>query len=135
LQPATIRSWAIICFGDAPQQVVQQFAGEILKGFRNVGMGVPRDPPIPMMGNPYGDMRETMASAIDKAKAAFGGPPDVIFHLLKGSSIPIYQAIKSALDVHLGIASQVMLMDKALGGRGQAQYIANIALKVRRSLY
>lgn len=106
---------------------------EVIQGFRAVGMSVPRDPPSILVGNPQGDMEAIFRDAIDKAKEDFRSPPDLIFIVLKASSIPVYRAIKQALDVVQGIASQVMVAEKVFKDRGLAQYLANISMKVSNS--
>jgi hypothetical protein len=93
-------------------------------------MGVPTRPPAIILGNPFGDIKSIVDNAINKAQSLFSLAPDVIFLLMQGASVPLYTAIKNSLDVNEGIASQVMLVEKALKDRGQPQYIANIAMKV-----
>lgn len=92
-------------------------------------MGVPNQSPAIMLGNPFGDIKSVIESAIGKAQSLFGLAPDLIFLLIQGTSVPLYTAVKNSLDVNKGIASQVMLIEKALKDRGQQQYIANIAMK------
>ena len=101
---------------------------ELIKGFRAVGMSVPNRPPAALMGNPQSNMETVVQQSIQKARNEFGIPPDVILVLLEAPTIPLYRAIKNALDVREGVASQIMAGEKAL--KCQPQYIANIALKV-----
>lgn len=96
-------------------------------------MSVPRDPPKFLVGNTQGDMVSIFRNAIIKAEQDFRNPPDLILIVLKASSIPIYHAIKQALDVVQGIASQVMVAEKVFKDRGLAQYLANISMKVSNS--
>jgi eukaryotic translation initiation factor 2C len=131
LRPSCIKAWASISFAG---QVDERFGFELLKGFRAVGLSVPNQPPALLVGNPNGDIKQIVNNAIQKATQTFGAPPDLILVLLPKASIPLYVALKSALDIHYGIASQVMLAEKALKERGQAQYIANIAMKVNVKL-
>lgn len=74
-------------------------------------------------------METIIRNAIAKANQDFRSPPDLILIVLKASSIPIYHAIKQALDVVQGIASQVMVAEKVFKDRGLAQYLANISMK------
>lgn len=78
-------------------------------------------------------MESIFRNAIAKAQQDFRSPPDLILIILKASSVPVYHAIKQALDVVQGIASQVMVADKVFKDRGLAQYLANISMKVSNS--
>jgi hypothetical protein len=75
-------------------------------------------------------MKTIFLNAIAKASQDFRSPPDLVLIVLKASSIPVYHAIKQALDVVQGIASQVMVAEKVFKERGLAQYLANISMKV-----
>lgn len=132
-QLGMIKSWALISF--TPQvDKLDHLGREIIRSFRAVGMSVlPRDPPSVLVGNPQGNMESIFRNAITKAEQDFGSPPDLILVVLKTSSIPIYHAIKQALDVVHGIACQVMVADKVFKERGQQQYLANISMKVSNS--
>jgi hypothetical protein len=71
--------------------------------------------------------------AITKAEQEFRSSPDLIIIIVKANSTQIYQAIKQALDIRQGIASQVMVAEKVFKDRGLQQYLANISMKVRNS--
>jgi len=58
-----------------------------------------------MLENPHGSIMTVIESAIKKAHHLFGLAPNAVFLLLQGTSIPLYTAIKNALDIHKGIAS------------------------------
>jgi hypothetical protein len=96
-------------------------------------MSVPSDPPSILVGNPQGDMESIFRNAINKAEQDFGSPPDLILIVIKTNSIPVYHAIKQALDIVQGIASQVMVAEKVFRDRGLPQYLANISMKVSNS--
>jgi eukaryotic translation initiation factor 2C len=133
VRPSTIKSWVLVSFIASSQ--VQRFGEELLKGLRTVGLSVPSDPPAILVENAQGDIRQIVNNAVQKAEQHFSGStPDLILAILPKSSVSLYTALKSALDIHYGIASQVMLAEKALKERGQAQYIANIAMKVNVKL-
>jgi eukaryotic translation initiation factor 2C len=132
LHPETVKSWVVISF--TPQvDRLENLGREIIQAFRAVGMSVPSNPPSILVGNPQGDVETILRNAIDKASQDFRSPPDLILIVLKASSIPIYHAIKQALDVVQGIASQVMVAEKVFKDRGVAQYLANISMKVGNS--
>jgi eukaryotic translation initiation factor 2C len=134
LRAASIKSWALLYLPNRPaaEQVVSRFCGEIQKGFGGLGMAVPHQPPPYIMGNPQGDMRQTLNDCIAKANSIFRAPPDIIFVVLGATSTPIYAGIKKILDCQFGIASQVMIEDKAF--KCQPQYIANNGVKVNVKL-
>ena len=97
-------------------------------------MSVPSSPPSILVGNPQGDLESIFYNAINKAEQDFGRQPDLIIVVLKTSSIPVYRAVKQALEIGHGIASQVMLAEKVFKDRGQPQYLANISMKVNVKL-
>lgn len=137
LKPSTIKSWVLVYLParqPLENNVLQRFGTDMVRSFRDCGMSVPQDPPPVLVGNSQGSMKAIMEDACARAHNQFGVPPDVIFIVFQGSSIPLYKAIKAGLDVHLGVASQVMLQEKALSGKGSAQYLANIAMKVNVKL-
>jgi eukaryotic translation initiation factor 2C len=137
IKPSTIKSWVLV-YIPARQPLdngqLERFGGEMVRSFSDCGMNVPREGPPVMVGNPFGNLIQVTNDAVARAHNKFGSPPDVIFYILQGASTPIYKTLKAGLDVHLGIASQVMLQEKALSGRGSAQYLANIAMKVNVKL-
>lgn len=89
-------------------------------------------PQVLPTGFAYGDMNGVLADAISVAYKTFGFVPDGLLILLEGHSAPLYSALKKVLGIHKGIASQVIVTDKAMKERGQAQQIADIAMKVNR---
>ncbi|OBT88213.1 hypothetical protein VE02_02429 [Pseudogymnoascus sp. 03VT05] len=137
LRPSTIKSWVIV-YVPARQPLdnnqLERFGSEMVRSFTDCGMTVPREGPPIIVGNPYGNLTQVVQDSIARAHNNFGTRPDVIFIILQGASVPIYKTLKAGLDVHEGIASQVMLQEKALSGRGSAQYLANIAMKVNVKL-
>lgn len=137
LRPSTIKSWVIV-YIPARQPLdngqLERFGSEMVRSFTDCGMTVPREGPPIIVGNPFGNLTQVVKDSVARAHNNFGVPPDVIFVILQGASVPIYKTIKAGLDVHMGIASQVMLQEKALSGRGSAQYLANIAMKVNVKL-
>jgi len=138
LRPSTIKSWVLVYLpsGRSPlgNDLLQKFGQDIITSFRACGLTVPKQPPPVLVGNAQAGMKQVMEDARARAHNQFGFPPTVIFIVLQGSSIPLYKALKAGLDVHMGIASQVMLQEKAFSGKGSAQYLANIAMKVNVKL-
>ena len=137
LRPSTIKSWALVylpLMRPIEQGALDRFCGEMVTSFRSCGMNVPAQGPATLIGNAEGHMPSIVNNACEAATRKFGAPPDVIFFVLQGSSSQTYSFVKMGLDVKMGIASQVMLQEKALTGRGTAQYLANIAMKVNVKL-
>ncbi len=119
----------MICFR-RHDDAVDRLGVELIKGFRAVGINVPSIPPVLVVGHLYDDIEAVISHCIGKAQNGFGSRPDLILFLLQGASVPLYTALKHALDISEGIASQVMVFEKACKERGQAQYIANVSMKV-----
>ncbi|KAI9783161.1 MAG: hypothetical protein M1816_001483 [Peltula sp. TS41687] len=136
-RPSAIKSWGLMYIpagAGAPMDAVQDLVGGIQRGFGTLGMNVPRDLPAFLRGNAQGDIAIMVAELFSKANAAFGTKPDLLMFLIHGASDRIYKAVKNACDIQFGVASQVMLVEKAMNKRGQVQYIANIGLKANVKL-
>lgn len=136
LQPASIKSYGLLylpgnrAVGDAQ---LQEFVRSVRNGFSNVGIEIPANLPAYLKGNPQGDLKQIILELLSKTAAAFRRKADLLIVLIHSSQEKIYRALKSICDVRLGVASQVMQVEKAFG-RGQPQYIANITLKVNAKL-
>lgn len=132
LQPVSIKSYGLLylpgsrAVGD-PQ--LQAFVKALCNGFQAVGIRTPRALPAFLKGNPQGDLKQMITELLAKTATAFQQKTDLLIFLIHSSQEKLYRVIKNICDVRLGVSSQVMLVEKALG-RGQPQYIANIALKV-----
>jgi len=75
----------------------------------------------------------------DAAQQHFKAPCELLLVLLRNHNQALYQEVKLASDVELGIPSQCFLATKAGVGRqdqkgGQMQYCANLALKMNAKL-
>ncbi|KAI9821210.1 MAG: hypothetical protein M1827_003944 [Pycnora praestabilis] len=137
LQPGRITSWGLLYFpgrGPIDDGTLQRWASAVMQSFRALGLSVPRGLPSFLKGNPQGTMSQMIAELMTKAKQTFGQKPDLLMFLIHGSSEMLYKTIKNICDVLFGVASQVMLVEKAVLGRGQPQYLANICLKVNVKL-
>lgn len=119
----------MICFS-AQADKLDNIGHELIHRFRDVGLCVPNRAPSILIGNPQGNIETVIRDSVAKAQRDFGSAPDLILIILKASSVPMYAAIKQALDIGYGIASQGMVAEKVFKGRGLAQYLANISLKV-----
>ena len=87
-----------------------------------MGMETPRTPPIMLTGNPQGDIGSIIGNLVAKIGNTFRNKPDIIFFLFhEGAPTQIYKAIKSICEVDIGVASQVMVVEKAL--KGGPQYL------------
>ncbi|KAI9836342.1 MAG: hypothetical protein M1838_005079 [Thelocarpon superellum] len=137
LQPCSIASWGTIYF-PARQALddgaIGRFGEAIGMAFSQLGMSVPQAAPSFVKGNPQGDVRLMIADLLSKADAQFLQKPQILFFLLHSGADRLYGAIKNACDVQFGVASQVMLVEKAMKQRGQTQYLANVGLKVNVKL-
>jgi hypothetical protein len=98
----------MICFGGrhVDEGVVARFGSELIKGFRNVGIKVPAQPPVSSPASVHGDISHIVYEATAKSIEAFGKKPDIIFVLVQDSSIELYRRLKAELDTQAGIASQ-----------------------------
>lgn len=137
LRPSPIKSWALVYLPyqrPIEESALKRFGAEMVTIFRNCGMSVPTEGPVILVANPEGHMPTIVENACAAASGKFGARPDVLYFVLQSSSAQIYQVLKMGLDVKTGIASQVMLQDKAITSRGAAQYLANIAMKVNVKL-
>lgn len=92
-----------------------------------------QDPPI-AIANPQGDMARTIAEMLRKVENLGGVRPNLVMFLLPTISVEPYATIKGICDTQYGIASQCMIVEKALSQKGQQQYLGNIALKVNVKL-
>jgi hypothetical protein len=129
-QPATISSWAIVSFGRNIQANIGGFVEEVCNGLDAVGIKLPSEYPVQLTGNTQGDIDCIIREAMAKAEHTFGSRCELIIAILDTPNSPLYHALKAASDVSVGVALQVVTAGKALKPRGQAQYVANVALKI-----
>lgn len=130
LQPASIKSYGLLYLPGnrtVADAQLQEFVRSIQIGFSNVG--IKANLPAYLKGNPQGDLKQIILELLSKTASAFQRKADLLIILIHSSQAKLYGALKNLCDVRLGVASQVIQVEKAFG-RGQPQYIANIALKV-----
>ncbi|KAI9841958.1 MAG: hypothetical protein M1837_000278 [Sclerophora amabilis] len=136
-KPSSIKSWGMMYFAAGRKiddSTLKQFAISIAKGFSELGAIVPRALPSYLIGNPQGPITDSIQGLIAKAHNDFGTKPQLLMFMIHGASERLYKIIKNVCEIQFGVASQVMLVEKALSPRGQPQYIANIGLKVNVKL-
>lgn len=132
-QPAKIQSWGLMYFPAGPGvslDALQDFSKAVQRALSALGISMPNSSPVIHKANQQSDMTGSIADLMGKTQNKFGTRPDLLMFLLHGSSERLYRGIKSLCDVQFGVASQVMVVDKALSPRGQPQYLANIGMKV-----
>ncbi|KAH0555907.1 hypothetical protein GP486_006150, partial [Trichoglossum hirsutum] len=137
IEAKSIKSWGLMYFPagrPVDDRSLQQFAKLISSAFNGLGINTPRDLPAFLLGNPHGDIRTMIAELISKSHSTHGSRPDLLIFIQHGSNEGIYRAVKNICDIQHGVASQVMLVEKSVQGRGQQQYLANIGLKVNAKL-
>jgi eukaryotic translation initiation factor 2C len=117
---------------------VQAFANQLrLAGLQSVT----NEPPIfdtPKLPLPRDDLGRRKAIGVlekeMKSKINPRSKPSFVLVLLDSNDSAIYAAIKRIGDVDLGVHTVCMLLEKATNGPKQAQYFANVALKVNAKL-
>ncbi|KAI9798769.1 MAG: hypothetical protein M1833_004599 [Piccolia ochrophora] len=137
LDAKSFHTWGLLYF-PAQKKVddasLQNFCRTVQRGFIDLGIGASRDLPLFLVGNPQGEIRTIIGELMSKAHSQSGKKLEVLMILIHGASDRLYRAIKHVCDVQFGVVSQVMLVEKAIYGKGQMQYIANIGLKVNVKL-
>lgn len=96
-------------------------------------MQVERQDPPTCTANPQGDIKRTILEMLQKVRNIKGIRPNLIIFLLSSISPEPYATIKHICDTEFGVASQCMIVEKALTG-AQLQYLGNISLKVNIKL-
>lgn len=134
--PSGIATWGVMYFPAGRNRVEEHqllsFCKELANGLSAVGMKAPQGPPRILPGNPQASIKSQVEDLIKVVGKRLDKKPDLlIFFLHSTSGTSLYRAIKNVCEVHFGITSQVMLIEKAILGRGsKAQYCGNIALKL-----
>ena len=138
LSAAQISSWGLLYLSGS-RRPLDDRALEALKealssSLTALGLRIPNTFPH-LIGNPQGDMKEILSNIYGKTGSLFNRKPNLFFILLHDGANPlIYKLIKSVCEVDQGVASQVMIAEKATSSRGQVQYLANVGLKVNLKL-
>ncbi|KAI9878840.1 MAG: hypothetical protein M1830_010363 [Pleopsidium flavum] len=133
LHPSSVASYGLLylpAIGALDDATLQRFCRAMQSGFNAVGIRTPGALPAYLKGNPQGDIKQAIAELLAKTANAFRCKPELLIFLIHGRNEKLYRAIKNLCDIHFGVSSQVMQVEKSVLGQGQPQYIANIALKV-----
>jgi eukaryotic translation initiation factor 2C len=139
LKPAGFNSWGLVYLPGggriAQDRDIETFARAMTGSLQSTGLTSPRSPPAVLKGNPHGNLKEEIDQLTQKTGSMFRSKPELLVFLLhEGANTNLYKTIKSVCEVEYGIRSQVMLVEKALKDRGQAQYLGNIGMKVKCKL-
>ncbi|KAI9714677.1 MAG: hypothetical protein M1812_006342 [Candelaria pacifica] len=136
--PRSIRSCGLLYFparGAIDDLTIENWLRTATNAFRALGINVPNGGVPWLKGNPQGNIAILVGELMQKVHNAFGGKPQLLLFLIHSGCDPLYKAIKNVSDMQFGVASQVMLVEKAIhNARGQLQYLANIGLKVNVKL-
>ena len=139
ISPVEIKSWGLVYFPGTVRMMdnraLEEFKKALAISLASLGIRVPNKHAPHLKGNPQGDLKEIISNVYAKTGSNFDLKPDILFFLVHdGASSLIYRVVKSFCEVDMGVASQVMIKEKATSDRGQAQYFANIGLKVNLKL-
>lgn len=134
-----LTTWCLINFTRTPPQACVEFAQMFTAALREVGMVVNKPPHIDSAPGSADMVKATFERAGKAAKVIAGGPqapPPQLFVCLVDGDADLYAAIKriAICELPSPVASQCMLARKALNAKGQAQYAANVAMKVNVKL-
>ncbi|KAN0062034.1 Protein argonaute [Thecaphora frezii] len=134
--------WAVINFTRQPRHQLQRFVGAQIAALSGLGVKVVNREPI-FFDQPSTDPASIQPTLNDvgrqayqagKALAGPSGPilPQLFLCIMDRVDAPFYDEIKraAALKLSTPVATQVINTRKALNERGQAQYTANVAMKI-----
>jgi len=139
LRPMPVTSWVAVCLGDDsrirlnPQQAARALEG-LQAAMKAVGMQVSglQCPTIfPAQGDKLNPSDE--ASVGNWIMSKIKTKPQLIVCFLRGKNSWEYRQLKIFGDARQGIATQCLAVDKVLT-KGNAQYFANVVLKVNIKL-
>jgi eukaryotic translation initiation factor 2C len=139
LRPASFNSWVLLYLPGggriSQDRDIETFSRAMAGSLQSTGLTSPRSPPAVLKGNQHGNLKEAIDKLIQKPGSIFRSKPELLVFLLhEGANTNLYKTIMSVCEVEYGILSQVILVEKALKDRGQAQYLANIGMKVNCKL-
>jgi eukaryotic translation initiation factor 2C len=78
---------------------------------------------------------DSLKNQISQAlRSQFKGKPNFLFVLLPNDNAALYDAIKTACDVELGVPNICSIASKFTKEKGQMQYFANVAMKFNQKL-
>ncbi|SLM40808.1 Stem cell self-renewal protein Piwi [Lasallia pustulata] len=117
-------------------QVLQGLTRNLVTSLAGLGLGAPiGQPPAFILGNPQGDLNEMIQALFAKTGNLFKRKPELfIFLVHQDCTAAIYKVLKNLCERQFGVASQVMVVEKALKEKGQMQYLGNVGLKINLKL-
>lgn len=139
-QPAIINGYGLFFLGGpngprVDERGIDTFTKVCGQQFANYGIAVnPKSYPQWTLSNPHGDLERMIGEMISKLQNANGMRPNLLIFVLSAQATEPYVTIKNICDTVFGIASQCMVLEKCFNGKGQMQYLGNIALKVNIKL-
>ncbi len=139
-----LASWAVLNFSRAPMGEVQNFIGVLVNTLIGLGINVVNRQPVMHQvrgGAPF-DMAARVNGELKQAgrmvweQSGKKRQPQLFVCMLDTTDATLYEAIKreSTMGLPAPIASQCMQVRKAMNERGQAQYCANIGMKINVKL-
>lgn len=138
-----LSTWAVVNFSNVAEQVIQAFVSQQVMALRQLGVRVVNDRPVIRtgvrdLGRIQSTMNEAGRAAYNQAKAKGGQPkpPQLFLCIMDMQDQEFYEEIKRVAALHLAspVPSQVVNTKKALNERGQAQYCANVSMKINIKL-
>lgn len=136
VQPATLHSWAIVCFGsprEMPQEQIDNFLRELISTCRETGLTITNAHPPALYCDPAsGKIEESVQAAWQAAGEAVQSFPQLIMCILPNTSVPLYAEIKRIGDTVLGVATQCLQVKHTY--QPKKQYCANVCLKINAKL-
>lgn len=135
VQPATLHSWAVVCFGnprDMPQQKVDHFLREMILTCRDTGLTITNPHPPAIYGDPNGNIEAMLHTAWQAAGEAVQSYPQLILCVMPNTGVPLYAEIKRVGDTVLGVPTQCVQAKHTF--QPKKQYCANVCLKINAKL-
>ncbi|SAM83943.1 related to argonaute protein [Ustilago bromivora] len=143
---AELITCGVLDYSQAPLGAVQGFITAQLDACKKLGLRVTNVRPqiVQHRPDPYlvkEHMNELGRSAFAEAKQKMGAarrppPPQIFFIILDQQDQAFYNSVKraAALELSTPVATQCFNARKAFNERGQAQYVANVAMKINVKL-
>ncbi|KAK7695892.1 hypothetical protein QCA50_000531 [Cerrena zonata] len=134
-RPATVSGWVVVVLEREQKFGTKEAAHmvkELTSACEQVGIKIPKEPEIETYTNGQGQVHEQLNAAglaMYKKKGTF---PNLMVVVLPEAATDIYTAVKYFGDIKRGVATQCMKATKC--GSGNAQYFANICLKINVKL-
>lgn len=142
----TLGSWSCLCINSGDNETVRgglpaikEHLGLFRQTLETYGMNPgPVQVPVVIKVNPA----DLAQKKVDNLKAyikhslrtLFKTKPQFLFVLLPNDNATLYDAIKSACDVDLGLPNICSIASKFTKEKGQMQYFANVAMKLNQKL-